>query len=204
MQPVLPDRELPQFNLFFTYPALMQKNIRNMLRKYPNMNLIIVINLLWKWPRRKSIKWAKIYFQTIMMQKCYLVIQVSNDVNSVLTKFLNLSSKIAHFQTDFFSNSGSDVKPAKDNVPDEKLSMNQIQLRYSQCPELVKRVLSLMDFEKINYDLIEAVIEYILEGPDFPKKGSILVFLPGLQEIMTLYDQICKNPRYVLYIIAGL
>ena len=96
-----------------------------------------------------------------------------------------------------FSNSGSDVKPAKDNVPDEKLSMNQIQLRYSQCPELVKRVLSLMDFEKINYDLIEAVIEYILEGPDFPKKGSILVFLPGLQEIMTLYDQICKNPRYV-------
>ena len=78
--------------------------------------------------------------------------------------------------------------------------MNQIQMRYSQCPELVKRVLSLMDFEKINYDLIEAVIEYILEGPDFPKKGSILVFLPGLQEIMTLYDQICKNPRYVLYI----
>ena len=56
-----------------------------------------------------------------------------------------------------------------------------------------------MDFEKINYDLIEAVIEYILEGPDFPKKGSILVFLPGLQEIMTLYDQICKNPRYVIY-----
>ena len=54
-----------------------------------------------------------------------------------------------------------------------------------------------MDFEKINYDLIEAVIEYILEGPDFPQKGSILVFLPGLQEIMTLYDQICKNPRYV-------
>ena len=54
-----------------------------------------------------------------------------------------------------------------------------------------------MDYEKINYDLIEAVIEYILEGPDFPKKGSILVFLPGLQEIMTLYDQMCKNPRYV-------
>ena len=80
--------------------------------------------------------------------------------------------------------------------------MNQIQMRYSQCPELVKRVLSLMDFEKINYDLIEAVIEYILEGPDFPKKGSILVFLPGLQEIMTLYDQICKNPRYVLLYIT--
>ena len=104
------------------------------------------------------------------------------------------------FPSIFFSNSGVDVKPAKDNVADEKLSMNQIQLRYHQCPELVKRVLSLMDFEKINYDLIEAVIEYILESPDFPQKGSILVFLPGLQEIMTLYDQICKNPRYVLHI----
>ena len=94
-----------------------------------------------------------------------------------------------------FGNSDVDVKPAKDNVEDEKLSMKQIQIRYTKWPELVKRVLSLMNFEIINYDLIEAVLEHILESDEYPKRGSILVFLPGLQEIMTLHDQICKNKK---------
>ena len=51
-----------------------------------------------------------------------------------------------------------------------------------------------MDFDKINYDLIESVLEHILESDEYPKEGSILVFLPGLQEIMTLYDQVNKHP----------
>ena len=51
-----------------------------------------------------------------------------------------------------------------------------------------------MDYDKINYDLIESVLEHILEDDEYPKEGSILVFLPGLQEIMTLHDQVAKHP----------
>ena len=65
---------------------------------------------------------------------------------------------------------------------------------YLGSSEYVKKNLSLMDFDKINYDLIEAVLEHILDSDEYPKQGSILVFLPGLQEIMTLHDQVAKHP----------
>ncbi len=43
--------------------------------------------------------------------------------------------------------------------------------------------LALMDFEKINYELIEHVLMFIVDGGgrdiNLPKEGSILVFLPG-------------------------
>ena len=45
-----------------------------------------------------------------------------------------------------------------------------------------------MDFEKIDYDLIEATLLHIVD--QYPAEGSILVFLPGLQEIMTAFDQV--------------
>ena len=59
-----------------------------------------------------------------------------------------------------------------------------------------------MDFDKINYDLIEHTLEFIADGDHpHPRTGSILVFLPGMQEIMTLHDQLSKNR--VLGHIAG-
>ena len=45
-----------------------------------------------------------------------------------------------------------------------------------------------MDHEKIDYDLIETTLVHIVKN--FPNKGSILVFLPGMQEIMTAFDQV--------------
>ena len=80
------------------------------------------------------------------------------------------------------------VRPPKDNKPDEELNPRQIYLRYSYCNEKVRKTLSMMDFEKIDYDLIETTLIYIVE--QFPAEGSILVFLPGLQEIMTAFDQV--------------
>ena len=59
-------------------------------------------------------------------------------------------------------------------MEDEKLSMKQVQMRYHQCSEHVKRVLGLMDFEKINYDLIETILEHILESPNYPHQGKDL------------------------------
>ena len=31
-----------------------------------------------------------------------------------------------------------------------------------------------MDFEKINYDLIETILEHILESPNYPHQGKDL------------------------------
>lgn len=66
-----------------------------------------------------------------------------------------------------------------------------------------------MDPMKINLDLIEHIIVWITSGQhDYPKEGSILVFLPGLAEITSLYEQLCNNselnPRYGNYAILPL
>ena len=50
-----------------------------------------------------------------------------------------------------------------------------------------------MNEEEINYELIEELIMKI--GRDY-EEGGILVFLPGLMEITTLYEQLLSN-RYV-------
>ena len=95
--------------------------------------------------------------------------------------------------------SGEGGKPAKDKVWDEHCDTKQLQMRYSDCSDTTARTLSLMDWNKINYDLIESVLSYIAEGGSYdmrlPMHGTILVFLPGMQEIMTLYEQLVSHPR---------
>ena len=48
----------------------------------------------------------------------------------------------------------------------------------------VANTLARMDFERINYELIEHVLRFIVEGGNkdrpLPKEGSILIFLPGI------------------------
>ena len=55
----------------------------------------------------------------------------------------------------------------------------QVSTFFSGQSEHCKRALSLMDFDKINYNLIESTLEHILESDEYPQQGSILVFLPG-------------------------
>ena len=100
---------------------------------------------------------------------------------------------IDDYEAEMLLGNDEQFKAPKDSVPDEKLNAKQIHFRYSRYSEHVKKTLSLMDFEKINNDLIEAVLVHILNDQD-NKAGSILVFLPGLQEIMTFYEQIIKHP----------
>ncbi len=97
----------------------------------------------------------------------------------------------------------SSYKQVKDSLRDEQLSAGQIEQRYGGCcSDLALGTLSLMDFDKIDYDLIEATLVFIAEGRhNYPREGAILVFLPGMQEIMSLYDQIANHP--VLGLRAG-
>ena len=51
------------------------------------------------------------------------------------------------------------------------------------------------NFEVVNLDLIEEILSFIVEGDhDYPRGGAILVFLPGVQEIVNACDQLaCKS-----------
>ncbi|XP_067011833.2 putative ATP-dependent RNA helicase DHX57 isoform X2 [Anabrus simplex] len=78
---------------------------------------------------------------------------------------------------------------------DEHLTIEQLYHRYRDYSRVTKKSLYLMDHEKINYDLIEAIIVWIVEGDhEHPRTGSILVFLPGMAEITTLHDQLSDHP----------
>ena len=64
-----------------------------------------------------------------------------------------------------------------------------------RCSASSAQTLSKMDFNKIDYDLIEAVLVHIVEcAPN--SRGSVLVFLPGMQEITTLHDQLLAHPVF--------
>jgi ATP-dependent RNA helicase DHX57 len=53
----------------------------------------------------------------------------------------------------------------------------------------------LMDPNRLNYQLIETVITWIVAGEhSFPTTGSILIFLPGMTEISTLHGQLMGHP----------
>ena len=88
----------------------------------------------------------------------------------------------------------SEMAPAKNYVRDEDLKSYQVVQRYARCSDRVQRLIASLDHVKINYDLIECLIEWIIDGDhEYPREGSILVFLPGIAEISTLYDQLKRN-----------
>ncbi|KAG5890166.1 hypothetical protein JTB14_005186 [Gonioctena quinquepunctata] len=85
----------------------------------------------------------------------------------------------------------------RDNVRDESLHIAQVMARYQSYSTKTCKNLFMMDFEKINYDLIESVLTWIVFGDhQYPRVGTILVFLPGIAEITTLYDQLVVHPDF--------
>ncbi|XP_075232793.1 putative ATP-dependent RNA helicase DHX57 [Lycorma delicatula] len=78
-----------------------------------------------------------------------------------------------------------------DKIKDENLTLKQVCYRYRENSKQTCKNLYMMDHEKINYELIETILMWLTHGThDFPKTGSILIFLPGLQEIITLHDRL--------------
>ncbi|PSN50333.1 putative ATP-dependent RNA helicase DHX57 [Blattella germanica] len=94
----------------------------------------------------------------------------------------------------------ADIQGSSNLIPnpatgDEHLTITQLYSRYRDYSKLTCKNLYLMDPEKINYDLVETVITWIVAGDHtFARTGSILVFLPGMAEISTLHDQLMDHP----------
>lgn len=108
----------------------------------------------------------------------------------------------------------SDVLAANAAPPkslrDENLSITDIYGRYRDYPRSVCKTLFLMDPLKINPELIEAVMRYIIDVNEsgWPNEGSILIFLPGLAEIQAVHDALSESsefsPRTGKYLLVPL
>ncbi|XP_049284337.1 putative ATP-dependent RNA helicase DHX57 [Anopheles funestus] len=96
----------------------------------------------------------------------------------------------------------SDVKaanaaPAK-TIKDENLKMADMFARYADYSKQTCKALYLMDPLRINPELIEHVLTYIVDDTShsWPKEGSILIFLPGLGEIQTVHESLAESKLF--------
>ncbi|XP_066909694.1 putative ATP-dependent RNA helicase DHX57 isoform X2 [Halyomorpha halys] len=88
------------------------------------------------------------------------------------------------------------LAPDKKNR-DEFLPICQFFYRYREFPRPVIKTLYLLDLDRINNDLIECALMWIIEGNhQYPMEGSILIFLPGIAEILSLRDALQAHPLF--------
>lgn len=92
----------------------------------------------------------------------------------------------------------NDTPPSR-FIRDENLKLSDLISRYIDYSKTTCKTLFLMNPLKINPELIETVITYIVdsEDHDWPRgEGTILVFLPGLAEIQSVFDQLMDSKRF--------
>ncbi|GCC31188.1 hypothetical protein chiPu_0009645 [Chiloscyllium punctatum] len=89
-----------------------------------------------------------------------------------------------------------DQSSIKDSIPDQHLTVDQLMIRYKGISKSVLKTMARMDLDKINLDLIEALLEWIVDGKHNYPPGAVLIFLPGLAEIKLLYEQLQSNPFF--------
>lgn len=57
---------------------------------------------------------------------------------------------------------------------------------------------------KVNPELIESVLKYVVEGEhNWPREGTILIFLPGLQEIQTVHEALLDSAMFGPRLVAN-
>ncbi|XP_071780554.1 putative ATP-dependent RNA helicase DHX57 [Centroberyx gerrardi] len=84
----------------------------------------------------------------------------------------------------------------KDSIPDQQLSLQDLTVRYKDTKKSVLKTMAAMDLDKINMDLVESLLEWIVDGGHNYPPGAVLVFMPGLAEIKMLYEQLQSNRMF--------
>uniref|UniRef100_A0A6J0TQ65 RNA helicase n=1 Tax=Pogona vitticeps TaxID=103695 RepID=A0A6J0TQ65_9SAUR len=88
------------------------------------------------------------------------------------------------------------AETVKDSVPDQQLTFQQLKVRYKGTSLSVLKTMAAMDLDKVNLELIEALLEWIVSGKHSYPTGAILVFLPGMEEIKLLYNKLRANSLF--------
>uniref|UniRef100_A0A8C5F0P9 RNA helicase n=1 Tax=Gopherus evgoodei TaxID=1825980 RepID=A0A8C5F0P9_9SAUR len=89
-----------------------------------------------------------------------------------------------------------DDTTVKDSVPDQQLTFKQLLIRYKGVSKSVLKTMAAMDLDKVNLELIESLLEWIVSGKHSYPPGAVLIFLPGLAEIKMLYEQLQSNALF--------
>lgn len=103
----------------------------------------------------------------------------------------------------------SNAEPPK-TIRDENLGLSDVYARYRGYSRAVCKSLFLMDPMKINPELIEAILRYIIDVDvsKWPNEGTILIFLPGFAEIQMVHDALNDSsvfsPRAGKFLIVPL
>lgn len=103
----------------------------------------------------------------------------------------------------------SSTAPPPRAIRDENLCIADVFARYGDNERSTCKSLFLMDPLKVNPELVEHVLRYIVDGEhEWPRQGSILVFLPGLAEIQAVHDELSDSsvfsPRAGKYVLVPL
>lgn len=61
-----------------------------------------------------------------------------------------------------------------------------------------------MDSFKINTELIETILRYIVDVDEsgWPDQGLVLIFVPGLAEIQSIHDRLCDSSILSKYFLV--
>uniref|UniRef100_A0A8C5HMS3 Putative ATP-dependent RNA helicase DHX57 n=1 Tax=Gouania willdenowi TaxID=441366 RepID=A0A8C5HMS3_GOUWI len=84
----------------------------------------------------------------------------------------------------------------KDSIPDQDLSLQELYIRYRDANTPVLKTIAAMDLDKINMDLVERLLEWIVDGNHKYPPGAVLVFMPGMAEIRMLYERLQSNTMF--------
>ncbi|KAK2582488.1 hypothetical protein KPH14_004791 [Odynerus spinipes] len=137
----------------------------------------------------KTFPVKQIFLEDILEKTNYIL-----EENSTFTRRIKGGWEQLNLELETADTMGLAGSTPKDSILDENLTLTQLIARYQKYSKQTHKSLYVMDHEKINYDLIENIIEWlVLDDHDYPKTGSILVFLPGFAEIIALRDQLNDN-----------
>uniref|UniRef100_A0A6B2E9L8 RNA helicase n=1 Tax=Phlebotomus kandelakii TaxID=1109342 RepID=A0A6B2E9L8_9DIPT len=83
------------------------------------------------------------------------------------------------------------------SIRDENLRLADLYARYKDFSKRTCNTMFLLDPLKVNPDLIESVLVHIVKGDhNWPREGTILIFLPGLAEIQTVHNYLSDNALF--------
>ncbi|XP_034111914.1 putative ATP-dependent RNA helicase DHX57 [Drosophila albomicans] len=152
--------------------------------------------------------------RTFPVQQLFLedIVEASDFVMECDTKFCRKLKKkeqdVLQMELEFADVQASGEPPGQ-KIKDEKLTLAETYLRYADYSKTTCKSIYLMEPMLINPELIESVLKYIVEGEhDWPREGSILIFLPGFQEIQTVHDALLDSsifsPRAGKFVLVPL
>ncbi|XP_017125191.1 putative ATP-dependent RNA helicase DHX57 [Drosophila elegans] len=140
--------------------------------------------------------------RTYPVQQFFLedILEMSDFVMEYDTKYCRKLKKheqdVLERELEYADVQASGQAPGK-NIKDEKLTLAETYQRYAEYSKPTCKSIYLMEPMTINPELIESVLKYIVEGAhDWPREGTILIFLPGFGEIQTVHDSLLDHALF--------